>query len=138
MPNCDQTTEPGNREQQPKTTYCQIVSVAAPANHSVKFLKSKKKDIYVDLAIELKKAIEHKSNGDTNCNRCNWNNRKRIGKGTIRFGNLRTSREHPDCSINKIDQNTEKSPGNLRNFAITQTPIKKIISLRWCEKHSKE
>ncbi len=28
-------------------------------------------------------------------------------------------------NIVKIDQNTEKSPGNLRRLAVTQTPVKK-------------
>ena len=33
-------------------------------------------------------------------------------------------RGHPDYCIIKIGQNTEKSPGDLREFAITQTPVK--------------
>ena len=31
------------------------------------------------------------------------------------------SGDHPDYSIIKISQNTEKSPGNLRRLAVTQT-----------------
>ena len=31
---------------------------------------------------------------------------------------------HPNFSISKIDQNTEKSLGDLRKFAVTQTPVK--------------
>ena len=46
---------------------------------------------------------------------------KRIGKGTGRFRNQRTSRDHPDYSITKIGKNTEKSPAELRRLAITQT-----------------
>ena len=31
---------------------------------------------------------------------------------------------HPNCSIAKINQNTEKSPENLRRLAVTQSPEK--------------
>ena len=34
-----------------------------------------------------------------------------------------TSGEHPNYSIVEIGQNTEKSPGDLRKLAVTQTPI---------------
>ena len=44
-------------------------------------------------------------------------------KGTGRDGNQRTSRYHPNYSIVEITQNTEKSPGNLRRFCVTQTPV---------------
>ena len=33
--------------------------------------------------------------------------------------NQRTSGDHPDYSIIKIDQNTEKSSGDLKRFAVT-------------------
>ena len=58
--------------------------------------------------------MEHESDGDTNCNRCTWNNSQRMDKGTRRHRNQRTGRDHPDYSIVKIGQNTEKSPGDLR------------------------
>ena len=51
-----------------------------------------------------------------------------IPKGLVkragRLGNERTSGDHPDCSIIKIGQNTEKSPGVLRRLAVTQTPVR--------------
>ena len=34
------------------------------------------------------------------------------------------NRNHPNYNINKITQNTEKSSGDLRRLAITQTPVK--------------
>ena len=34
--------------------------------------------------------------------------------------NQRTSGDHPVYSIIKIDQNTEKGPGDLRRLAVTQ------------------
>ena len=33
------------------------------------------------------------------------------------------SGDHPNHRIIENDQNTEKSPGDLRRFAITQTPV---------------
>ena len=32
--------------------------------------------------------------------------------------------DHPNDGIIEDGQNTEKSPGDLRRFAITQTPVK--------------
>ena len=47
-----------------------------------------------------------------------------FGKRTGRFGNKEVSGDHPDFSVIKIGQNTEKSPGDLRRLAVTQTPVK--------------
>ena len=33
------------------------------------------------------------------------------------------SGDYPNYCIIEIDQNTEKSPGDLRRFAVTQTPV---------------
>ena len=49
---------------------------------------------------------------------------QRLGKETGRLRNQRASRDHPDYIIIKIGQNTEKSPGDLRRHAVTQTPVK--------------
>ena len=35
-----------------------------------------------------------------------------------------TSGDHPNYSIVENGQNTEKSPGDLRRLAVTQTPVK--------------
>ena len=53
--------------------------------------------------------MEHESDGDTNCTWCAWYNLQRIDKGTGRLRNKRKSSDHPDYSIIKISQNTEKS-----------------------------
>ena len=53
--------------------------------------------------------MEHEGDGFTNCNWCNWNNHQKIDKGTGRLGNKKTSGDHPNYNIIKIDQNTEKS-----------------------------
>ncbi len=48
---------------------------------------------------------------------------QRVGKGTGRLEKKSASGNHPNYSIIKIGQNTEKSPGDLRRLAVTQTPI---------------
>ena len=45
-----------------------------------------------------------------------------IPKGLV--NDWRTSRDHPDNRIIKINQNTKKSPGDLRRLAVTQTPVR--------------
>ena len=49
---------------------------------------------------------------------------KRIIKGTGGLGSWRTSGDHPNDSIIENGQSTEKSPGNLRRLAVTQTSMK--------------
>ena len=44
------------------------MELAISADHRVKIKESEKSDKYLDLARELKKASEHESDGDTNCN----------------------------------------------------------------------
>ena len=48
---------------------------------------------------------------------------KRTIKGTGRLGIWRTRGHHPNCSIVENGQNPEKSPGDLRRHAVTQTPV---------------
>ena len=50
-----------------------------------------------------------------------------INKEARRLKNQRMSRDHPNHSITKVNQNTEKSPGDLRRPAITQTPVKNHV-----------
>ena len=46
---------------------------------------------------------------------------KGLVQGNGGLGNKRTSRDHPNYCIIKISQNIEKSSGNLRRLAVTQT-----------------
>ena len=62
---------------------------------------------------------------DTSCNWRAWNNPKRIGGETGELGNKRTRGDHPDYTIIKIGQNTEKIPGHFRRLPVTQTPMRK-------------
>ena len=103
-----------------KKRTCKIEDFAVPADHRVKLKECEKKDKYFDLARELKKL---------------WNMQVTIipivigafgtvTKGTGGLGNWRTSGDHPNDSIIKNGQNTEKSHGDLRRLAVTQTPVK--------------
>ena len=53
-----------------------------------------------------------------------WDSHQRIIKGTGVLENKRTSGDHPNYSIIKINQNTEKSPGNLRRLVVTRTTLR--------------
>ena len=70
-PNLGQTISAYNNQQQKKRIY-KIVNFAVPADHRGKLKESEKKDKYLDLARELKKAVEHESDSDTNCNWSSW------------------------------------------------------------------
>ena len=60
--------------------------------------KSKRKERYVFRPFHRikKKTMEHELDSDTNCNWYAWNNPQRLGKGTGRLRNQRTSGDHSD------------------------------------------
>ena len=91
-------------------------------DHRLKTNESEK-DKYLDLAREHK-TMEHEGDGDISCGLSNRNKLQWIGKATGRLGNKETSEDHPAYSIIKIGQITEKSPGDLRRLAVTQTPVR--------------
>ena len=79
-----------------------------------------------------KKTVEHESDVYTNCNWYSWYSHRRIFKGTGGLGNKRTSGNHPNYYIIEINQNTEKSPGDWRMLAVTQTSVKEHpLTLTW-------
>ena len=39
-------------------------------------------------------------------------------------GNKRSSGDHPNHSLIEISQKTEKSPGDMRRLAVTETPMR--------------
>ena len=95
-----------------KRTY-RIVNFAISAWPYVK-TEGKRKEKKVRRRCErTEKTVEHESDGDTNCNCCSWYSHQRINKGTGWLGNKRTRGDHPNYSIIKIGQNTEKCPGDL-------------------------
>ena len=66
LPNLGQTTKSSNNQQKKRT--CKIVDFAILSDHKVKLKENEKREKHQDLTRELKKTIEHESNGDTNCN----------------------------------------------------------------------
>ena len=53
-----------------KKRICKIVDFAVPADQRINLKESEKKDKYLDLAREIKKAVEHESNDCANCDWC--------------------------------------------------------------------
>ena len=47
----------------------------------------------MDLASELKKVMEHESDGDTNWSWCTWNGSQELGKKTGGIGDQRLNQE---------------------------------------------
>ena len=114
-----------NKQKKKKKRICQIVALAVPADHRIKLKEYEKKNKYLDLARELEKTMEHDSDNYTNCDRC-----FRYSNG--RLGSWRTSRDHPNYSIIENGHNTEKSHGDLRRLAVTQTLVKDHqLTLMW-------
>ena len=69
--------------------------------------------------------MEHENDGEIIRN---WRDRyshQRIGTATGRLRKKKSSRNYPNYNIIEIEQNTEKSPGDLRRLAVTQTSLRK-------------
>ena len=128
--NHGQTTRPNNNLINKKRT-CKIVDFAVPADYRVR-LKENEKIKYLDLTKKQKKTEEHESDVYTNCNWCFWCDHQGINKRTGGLRNKRTSGDHPNYYTIEIVQNTEKSPGDLRRLAVTQTSVRDHqLTLLW-------
>ena len=103
---------------------CKIVDFTVPADHRIKLKENEKKDKYFNLARKLEKTGKYESDNYTNCNWRSWYSHQRLIKGTGGFGNKRMSGDHLKYYIIENGQNTEKSPGDLRRLAVTQTTVK--------------
>ena len=103
---------------------CKIVEFADLANHKIKQKESEKKDKYFDLAQELEKTMEPEGDDYTNRDWSFWYSYQRIIKGAGKLGGWGTRGDHPNRKIIENGQDTEKSSGDLRKFAVTQTPVK--------------
>ena len=107
---------------------CKIVEFAVPADHRIKLKEYEKKEKYLNLARELKKL---------------WNMKVTIipivisafctvTKGLLKGPEDLEVGDHPKNNIIENGQNTEKSPGDLRRLAVTQTPVKDHqLTLMW-------
>ena len=117
------------KNQQKKRTFVDFV---VPSDHRIKLKKCEKKDKYLELARELKKTIEHKVDNYTNRDGCFWYSHQRIIKGTGGLEVWRRSRDYPNYNITENGQNPEKSLGDLRTLAVTQTSVKDYqLKLMW-------
>ena len=67
--------------------------------------------------------MEHESDWDTNFNWYVWNDTERFGDRAGRVRMEGRTEVIPNYSIVLFSQNTKKSPGDLRKFAVTQTPM---------------
>ena len=126
LSNLGQTTRPSYRkkkqQQQQQKRTCWIMDFAVPADHRVKLKKTKKRDKYQDLARELKKeTMEYESYGETNCN---WCTRYRLAQGLEDLETRGRVETIQTTALLGSAKNSEKSPGDLRRLAITQTPVK--------------
>ena len=82
------------------------------------------KEGYISRAcLVTEKTVEHESDYNTNCNWCSWNSHQRIDIRTGGPGKNGIGKDCPNCSIIEMGQNTEKSPGDLRWLAVTQTQV---------------
>ena len=92
-------------------------------DHRVTLKENEMRDKYLDLARERKKTTEREGDSDTNCNLRARYSPKNTGTGIGGLWNKRTTGDHQKHWNIEISQNTEKSPGNLRKLAVTQTPM---------------
>ena len=119
------------RDSQQKKRTCLIVDSTVSADHRVKIKESEKSHKYLDLVRELKKDETWKWRWCILC-LMHLGQSPKIGKGTGRFWNKRTSWDPPDYSITKIGQNPEKSPGELRWLLVTQISMRNHqLALGW-------
>ena len=68
--------------------------------------------------------MKYESDVYASCNWCSWYSHQGLIKGAGGLGNKRTNGDHPNYCIIEINQNTEKSPGDLKRLAVTQSPVK--------------
>ena len=115
-----------------KKKICKIVDFAVSVDHRIKLKECEKRDKCIDLARQLKKL---------------WNTKvtiipivigafgkvtKGLLKGLDGFGSWWPSGDHLNNCIIEGGQNTEKSPGDLRRFAVTQSSVKDHqLTLMW-------
>ena len=97
---------------------------AVLVDQKTKRKESEKRDEYLDLAEDIQKEHGIWIKADTNCCWCVLNYPQMINKRSRGLRKKRTSKYHPDYCINKIGQNTEKSPGHLRRISVIQTPLR--------------
>ena len=95
-------------------------------------IKEKEKKTSSSTLPENWKVMKHEGGCETNCSCCVRNNPQGLRKWAGMVENQKISRDHSNNSIVKIGQNTQKSPGDLRRFVVSQNPIKDhLLTLVW-------
>ena len=95
---------------------------AVPADHRVKLEENEKKNKYQDFAKERKKLWSMKMTVIPTVIGALGTVTKGLIKGLEDLEINGTSGDHPNYTVIKISQNTEKSPGYSRRLTVTQTP----------------
>ena len=99
--------------------------------------KKKKKRQVFESCQRTTKAMEYDGDGGdggTSRNWRTWNGPQRLdNESGRRFGNRRTNVDRPNYVV-ETGQNTEKSPGDQRRLAVTQTPVKDHKEIIECVK----
>ena len=98
------------------------VNFAVLADHKVKIKENEKIAKNLDLAKEQKQTLELEVDGNTNTIWWPWNGLKGFGKNLEEL-EVRGRNKTSHTTV-EISQNTQKSPGELRKLAVTQTPGK--------------
>ena len=96
-----------------------IVDFAVPADHRVKLKENEKRESTWNLLRKWKKLRNMKVTVIPTLY-----NHQRVNKGTGGLENKRKSGDHRNDNIIKIGQDTEKSPRDLRRFAVTQIQVR--------------
>ena len=115
-----------------KDRTCRIVDVAVPPWPQSKIETMRKKGLVPWTCKGIEKTVEHERDDYTNCNWFSCYNHQRISSRTGGFRNNRTGGDCPIFCRVKIYQDTEKSPGDLRRLAVTQTVVENhLLRLLW-------
>ena len=64
------------------------------------------------------------NNDNNNCDKGFWRNNKWVIKRPGGVGSWRTGKDYPNSSITENNEDTEKSPGDLRRLPVAQTSVK--------------
>ena len=121
-PNLGQKTRPYNNQQQKKRIKKKLSTLLYRLTTEWNWNNVKRRTSTSTL-LENWKSMEHKGDNYTNWYWCFWYSNKTIIKITGRLESFRTSEDHANDIIIDIGQNSEKSPGDLRRPAVTQTPV---------------
>ena len=98
---------------------CELCRSGGPQNKT----KKAKREISTQTLLGYRKTLEHEVMVISIVTGALCTVTKRFDTGTGGLENKRTREDHPNYNI-KVGQNTEKSQGDLRRLAVTQTPMR--------------